>query len=616
MIYTDAQALVRAKYYLQQGNHPWAGELSVHTFKPFYDAVVETVRAMSPRQREAVPVAWAERFAALGGDFAKKIQADPLILYKPRTSKHAAVHTSTAFIRYLPAANTIGKSLLAYVEDIRTANGFYGFRGNVAVVSTGHTVYSEKVFIPKMITGDDGDSMSPYLPEGGKWLHSFDQRKYLARIACPECAEAGKTKECAHTKSIQCLSADSGVERLMGFAAKLIHVDEHIPEDVYKELVLRVRRGNVDGRMLVTATPLAGMDSWEVKDLLELSKRPTENWLDKTTMDRRYVEVFNISMYDCVGTPGGPTLGQIEALKNVYSPSEFQVRVMGKPMPLGDSIFNLHILDKMEAEECREAEYGEIEIVEGQDIESLEYDSDITWTPWPHNAETAFEGNYVWEHPQEGAAYVIGADVASGAGVTSRDASVAYVMKIDSSLNMEMVAAHMSFMEPLDYAREVKKLAIYYKQALVVPEINSIGSVFLTKLYRELSYPSIFLGETPAEMLNAGPDSRMGVMTSTANKPAIVVSLLNYIHSGRMKIRDKEAISECRTFQKTRTEAGNYLYKAANGARDDRVMSLGMLAYAATKHSDQLAAYALPTAKPESDAEDSRQPKKRKKFSF
>jgi len=599
--YTDQQALERALYYLTQGGKPFKEDVSLYNFRELYQQVVDYIQfGMSTKQRAGVPLEWAERFAALAGDFEARVKADPLILYRPRTPKHQAVHESTAFIRYLMAANTVGKSLLAYVEDIWCASGqrhWAGNRGNVAIVSTGHTVYSEKAFIPKMITGDDGDPLSPYLPEGGKWLHSFDQRKYLARIACPECAEAGKTRQCPHTKSIQCLSADSGKERLMAFAVKLAHVDEHISEEVFNELILRTRRGNVNGRMFLTATPLAGPDSYEVRNLYNLyKKRPDDNWLDATTKKERYVEVFNISMYDCVGTPGGPTLGQIEAFKNIYSPSEFRVRIHGEPMPLGDSMFDLNILDKMEVEHCSKAEYGTLELAPGNSVEALEYADSLTWVQRHHFTEEAFEGFHIWEHPEAGACYVIGADVASGSGVTSRDASVAYVFRMTPDLHLDMVACHFSYLDPYDYAREVKKLAIYFNQALVIPEINagSIGSAFLSALYKELSYSSVFVGETPPEQLAAGADSRMGVTTTAVTKPAIVMSLLHYIHNGTMILRDKEAISECRTFQKTRTESGmNYRYAAANGAHDDRVMALGMVAFACKVHPDQVAAFAI-----------------------
>lgn len=622
MIYSDAQALSRAKYYLQQVDQPWTADLSLHNFKQFYDTVVDAIADMSPRQREAVPYAWAQRFAALGGDWDKRVKRDPTLLYSPRTLKHQAFHDSNAFVRYLISANGIGKTLMCYMELIWRSTGqrhYNGTAANSIVVSTGHAGYSTDVFTRKMVEGEDQDPYSPYVPEDGYWFHSFDRRNYILRLACFNCAEAGKPKNCTHTKSIKCLSADSGKERLMGFTASLGLIDEHIPEDVWNEIIQRVVR--VQGRMMVAATPLAGPDAWEVRNLYDLwKKRKEENWRSPSDHSQgRYVDVFQISKYDCIGSFNGPTEESIAMEKATMPASEFRVRVMGEPMPLGDSIFDLNVLDNMEVEHCRPAEYGSLDVAPGQTIETLEYAEDLLLTKADHTTEESFEGNYFWEHPQKDCHYVIGADVASGAGVTRRDASVGYVLKLFPDLRLEMVAAHFSYLDVYDYAREIKKLAIYYNQALVVPEVNpgSIGSAFLAALYKELSYPSVFIGETPAEQIAAGPDSRIGVTTTATTKPAMIMSLLHYVHRNHLIIKDKEAISECRTFQKQRTESGlNYRYAAASGAHDDRVMALAMVAFACKVHWDQVSAFAISPTTRTKEPRDISKPGKRKKFNF
>lgn len=602
MNWNDEAALARARYYLQQAGVPWLEELTLHNFLRFYDAVVDVIADMPAKQRDAVPSAWAARFSALGGDFDKKVKADPMLLYQPRTPKHAAVHESTAFCRYLKSANTIGKTLLAYADNIKVAQA----GGNVVVVSTGHSVYSEKVFVAKMITGEDGDPFSPYVPDGGKWYHSFDQRKYLLRMACVRCAEAGKPKDCTHTRSIHCLSADSGRDRLMAFAAKQVHIDEHIPEDVYNELILRVRRPNIDGRMFVTATPLAGVDSWETKLLLDLyENRPEDNWLDLHTKATRYVDVFQISMWDCVGTPGGATAGEIEGLKARYSPSEYRVRVLGDTMPLGESMFNLSLLDKQDTENCRPAETGQLILQGDTTIEGLEYGADLAWQPQPHEGKKAFEGAYVWEPPEASAIYAIGADTASGTGEDRNDASSAYVFKLKLGANartttIEMVAAWYSHDDTYKYAEEVKKLATFYNMALVIPEVTGIGSAFMTALSRQLAYPYIFMGETPPEQAHAGAEAFYGIKTSAQSKPLMIEALKIFLDQNHILIRDKEAVSECRTFQKTRSESGlSYRYGAAAGAHDDRVLAMSFVAFAVFRAPDQIMALAtVPTEKP------------------
>lgn len=608
----DNEALAKGLWLINRSGQVWDKQLDLVTFKEFSAMAADAVRQMPAKDRSSLPwlLDWSERFSALYGDFDSKVKADPMLLYRPRTPKHAAVHASTAFCRYLKSANTIGKTLLAYADNIRVAqNG-----GNVVIVSTGHSVYSEKVFVQKMIAGEDGDPLSPYLPDGGKWLHSFDQRKYLIRVACPPCAEAGRPKDCTHWRSIHCLSADSGRDRLMAFAAKQVHIDEHIPEDVYNELILRVRRPNINGRMFVTATPLAGVDSWETRLLLDLyENRPEDNWLDVRTKQTRYVDVFQISMWDCVGTPGGATPGEIEGLKARYSPSEYRVRVLGDTMPLGDSLFNLSLLDEQEETNCRTADFGCLDLTAGVTVESLEYPDHLNWRPVVHEGKKTYEGVHRWEAPQEGAIYAIGVDTASGTGEDKNDASAAYVFKLvlgqgGRDTRLEMVAAWYSHDDTYRYAEEIKKLATYYNMALVIPEITGIGSSFMTALTRQLAYPFVYLGETPAEQSYAGAESFYGVKTSTQSKPLMIEAIKVYIDRRLIVIRDKEALSECRTFQKTRTESGlTYRYGAASGAHDDRVLAMAFVAFAVLRDPDQVIALATvpvvraPTSNPNQD---------------
>lgn len=612
MAWTDEDVLARAHYYLIQAEKAWTEPLSLWNFKVFYAAVLDCIQFhMSAAQRCKVDMAWANRFAALYNDLDKRVKADPILLYRPRTSKHARFHSSLAFIRYLLAANGVGKTHLAAVENVLCATGQGHYRGNagdVVVVSTGHTVYSEQVFIKKFVIGEAGDPLTPFVPEGGKWFHSFDQRKYLLRVACERCAEAGHPTKCTHLRQIQCLSADSGRDRLMGFKASLVHIDELVDEDIYNEMRQRLRRGGAKGRMVVTSTPLAGPDHWTVRKLYELfTKRPAENWIDPSNhAEGAFVDVFEISKYDCIGSPGGPTLGEIEGERATMSPSEFEVRVKGRPIPLGNSLFNLHVLDAIETDECRPAEYGGLWITgDGINEDTLEWGEDIEFQAEQHNLDSTYQGLHVWEHPIEGAQYAIGADSASGVSdADTKDASVAYVFKLipqmDGRLTLEMVALHYSFLDIYSYAVQCKILATYYNQAVVVPEITGIGAGLISVLSRQLGYPAVFAGENHPELIEGRSDSKFGVNTNAQTKPTMIAALKHMIQGRELVIRDKEAISECRTFQQTPSESGlSYRYRAASGAHDDRVMAMALVAYAIRQFPDLMAAYSLsPTKRP------------------
>lgn len=599
----DAQAILRAQQYLRKAGRAWSDTLTIQNFPEFYNKVADAVRyGMSTKERDAIPdlLDWAQRFRAVVDDFDTKVRRDPTLRYLPRTPKHQAFHDSQAFIRYLISANGIGKSLMCYMELIWCATGqrqYANNRGHAAVISTGHEGYSKLVFDRKMVYGEDKDPYSPYVPEDGYWFHSFDKRGHTLRLACPTCAEAGRPKDCTHVKEISCLSADSGKDRLMGFTATRALVDEHIPEDVWGEIVQRVIR--VQGSLMVAATPLAGPDSWEVRRLYELwKKRPQENRLNPMDPNsKRFVDVFQISKFDCIGTHNGPTLDSIEMERRTLPPSEFRVRVMGEPLPLGDSLFDLGILDKIEEEDCREAEYGQLILTDAATPESLEYADELMWQPDQKRNEDVYEGFHVWEQPEPGYQYVMGADVASGVAKNNKDASAAYVYKLlpqpSGAVKLEMVACHYSYLDVYEYAVEAKKFATYYNQAVIIPEVVGIGASFMSVLSRQLHYPAVFQSENSPELASAGIESHLGVRTSAQIKPRMVAAIRTFIEGRNMIIRDKEALSECRTFQQTRSESGlSYRYGAATGAHDDRVMAMALVAYAAMEFPDQVLAYA------------------------
>lgn len=601
----DYNVLRGANYLLHRKGIKWDKPLTVHNFGTFREYVADCVRyCLDKRDFENHPWIpdWSVAFARFGDEFDIKIKQDPLLLYQPRTDKHAAFHISNAYIRYLIAGNGIGKTLLAYVEDIWCATGQMHWkhnRGNVAVVSTGHSVYSEKTFWTKMITGEDGDPYSPYLPEGGKWLHSYDQRKYILNVACKDCAENGLTKKCTHTKSIHCLSADSGVDRMMGFTVRLYHIDEHVPHEIAKELHQRARRGGADGRGIVTATPLAGPDSWEVRELYTLAtEHPEKNYLNTDRKDIQYVEIFNISKYDCVGSKNGPTLGEIEADRLKMPTSEFKARVLGEPVPISDNpVFDTGTLDAIEKEHCREPLYFSLS-VKGMDgphssistvsAELLNRAADVM-PMQVHNIKKhkEFSGVRLWAYPETGAQYAIGVDSALGPGASSekRDASYAPVFKIqslpnDNALLLEQVAAWWGYFDIYEYAKQVKLLAYWYNRACVIPETTGIGGALTTALVRQLNYPGVYVGENDGRETNADVHSKFGINTNAETKQKIIAAAHNFVKSNLMIIRDKEAIGEFRTYQSTLQPSGNYKYEAAKGAHDDRVMGAALVCYA------------------------------------
>jgi phage terminase large subunit-like protein len=74
-------------------------------------------------------------------------------------------------------------------------------------------------------------------------------------------------------------SYDQGREKWQGTARHFIWLDEEPPEDVYDEALIRTM--TVDGRMMVTFTPLKGLSAVALRFMPHLAPAPeqaAENW--------------------------------------------------------------------------------------------------------------------------------------------------------------------------------------------------------------------------------------------------------------------------------------------------------------------------------------------------
>lgn len=623
----EVEILRRARWIMYRKGVLWDEELTIHNIFKFAEWTVDCLRYLySQTERSKIP--WLENWAILFHevlcDFERIVERDPLVLYLPRTKKHEGFHKSKAYLRYLIAGNGTGKTLAAYVEDIWCATGqmhWSALRGNVAIVSTGHSVYSEKTFLTKMIHGEDGDPFSPYLPPGGKWLHSYDERKFILRIACPDCANAGRTLKCTHLKKIQCLSADSGVTRMMGFTVRLYHIDEHVNEDIANELHQRARRGGANGRGLLTATPLAGPNSWEIQNLYNLEKeRPEKNWLDPHLKTVRYTEVFEISKYDCVGTPNGPTLGEIEGDRQKMPASEFKARVMGQPVPLADNpAFDISILDELEATHAAEPKYYKLEPKQLIDyherspalvtVEQLRYTEDVKYEVLAAPEKPLeWTGLRLWELPQKGQQYAIGADTALGVGASAeknekkdkRDASAAPIYKLTSipggGIFLDLVGLFWGYLDVYEYAKVLKLMGYFYNKAVIIPETNGVGGTLTQNLTSQMNYPGVYVGDNDDKATNKDESKRYGVDTNPTTKPKIVAAAHSYVKERAIIIRDKFTISEFRSFQQTPLPAGGFRYEAAQGSHDDTVVGTGLVCYACRQTPIVVLSLSMPAA--------------------
>ena len=128
------------------------------------------------------------------------------------------------------------------------------------------------------------------------------------------------------------------------------------------------------------------------------------------------------------------------------------------------------------------------------------------------------EGSYIsiWQHPESGHRYAIGADVAEG--VADEDVSVVSVLDRQTH---QQVATFQGRLEADEYARHLARLGQFYDNAVVAVEVNGYGWVVLNVLRK--FYSNLF-HHLPYDRETVTPGD--GWHTNVATKPELVRTVI------------------------------------------------------------------------------------------
>jgi len=167
----------------------------------------------------------------------------------------------------------------------------------------------------------------------------------------------------------------------------------------------------------------------------------------------------------------------------------------------------------------------------------------------------------VWSFPDD-AEYVIGADVAEG--LEHGDFDAGWVLRRDT---LEHVALWHGHLDPDLFGDELRKLGLWYHEALLGVESNNHGLTTITHL-RNKGYPNLyrqtlFGTETDKEK------ARLGWLTNQATKPLMIGNLARVIRERILKSKCRRFVEEALSF--VRDEKGRM--GAREKAWDDVVMS-------------------------------------------
>lgn len=176
----------------------------------------------------------------------------------------------------------------------------------------------------------------------------------------------------------------------------------------------------------------------------------------------------------------------------------------------------------------------------------------------------------IWEYPEDGGTYVIGADVAEG--LLHGDFSSCHII---DARTKKMVAHWHGHIDPDVFGTLLCELGWWYNGCLIGVENNNHGLTTLKAMQR-YGYRNMYRTHRLAQRVTSATEI-MGWRTTAASKPLAIDELAASIRDDELILEDQYTIAELKTF--VRLPNG----KMAGSPHDDRVMSLA-IAYQMLKY--------------------------------
>jgi hypothetical protein len=183
----------------------------------------------------------------------------------------------------------------------------------------------------------------------------------------------------------------------------------------------------------------------------------------------------------------------------------------------------------------------------------------------------ASEGISQYEQAEKNHIYAMTVDVSRGKGL---DYSTFNVIDITTMPYKQVCTFRDNYISPIDFASIIYRVGTAYNEALVLVEINDIGSQVSDTLLMDFGYESLLHTESAGRegkriSSGFGKMSDTGVRTTKSVKAVGCSMLKMLIEQNQFIINDFETIQELSRFSKK----GNS-YEAEPGSHDDLVMNL------------------------------------------
>lgn len=186
----------------------------------------------------------------------------------------------------------------------------------------------------------------------------------------------------------------------------------------------------------------------------------------------------------------------------------------------------------------------------------------------------------IWEEPQPGCTYVIGADPAGGLDGGDNSAAIVWKVRRDARHWPIQVAEYAGTANPIMFAGVLKTLGLYYNKALLSVELTGIGRACQNTLMTTYHYPLLHRW-VPWDRYGSKSQA-YGWETGHKSK-AVMMGLMDWlIRTHRLTFRSSELVRETMGMrQRGNQSEGEIVQYSGMGQFDDRFMaaSIGIVSW-------------------------------------
>lgn len=189
--------------------------------------------------------------------------------------------------------------------------------------------------------------------------------------------------------------------------------------------------------------------------------------------------------------------------------------------------------------------------------------------------ETEFDGDLrIYEGPQTGIEYILGADGAQG---NEGDDESAFVLARKDS--MAPVVCYNGYLPPHDFAKLIARIAYTYNKAYVGAEANNDVGYAVNKALDDLNYPNLHYRQDPEMDVRSGVKInpfKLGWRTDVKTRPEMVSEYQDWHNGNLVLIRDKTLVNQSATMiwrPPKGNPSGRKQARAAPSAKDDLVLA-------------------------------------------